>query len=315
MILCNFWSINDLRQHRNRKFLGDDQGCLRERTVRIWSRAGLFPLAGGSLVGQGMPKAGGSRGRGRGRSRRRGRGSQQRAVSSDSSVPPERASLSPGARPAPAQVATAGHRLCTHFTLEQPTPCRYGRACRFAHGPAELDAWNGEAQRNGEPPAAGGGGGGGGGKPKKQTFCQRDAAAESLVPGGRRGGDGATEVLRKNTPKKKRPPKAKRSPQPIPPAPMPAPLRLPEPNTGPGTEGQHHAPLSTPPRIFLPKFLPSKASCPASKKATPKGMWKANSAAAVGFGRIFVSEIGTESLSTSGMKLMNCSTKRQRGNA
>ena len=144
---------------------------------------------------------------------------------------------------------------------------------------------------------------------------QRDAAAESLVPGGRRGGDGATEVLRKNTPKKKRPPKAKRSPQPIPPAPMPAPLRLPEPNTGPGTEGQHHAPLSTPPRIFLPKFLPSKASCPASKKATPKGMWKANSAAAVGFGRIFVSEIGTESLSTSGMKLMNCSTKRQRGNA
>jgi hypothetical protein len=29
-ILCKFWSRFDLRQRRNRKFFGEDQGCLRE---------------------------------------------------------------------------------------------------------------------------------------------------------------------------------------------------------------------------------------------------------------------------------------------
>jgi hypothetical protein len=33
VILGKFWSKNDLRHHRNWKFLGDDQGCLSERTV------------------------------------------------------------------------------------------------------------------------------------------------------------------------------------------------------------------------------------------------------------------------------------------
>jgi hypothetical protein len=33
VILGTFWSRNDLRQRRNRKFLGDDQGCLSEQTV------------------------------------------------------------------------------------------------------------------------------------------------------------------------------------------------------------------------------------------------------------------------------------------
>ena len=33
MILGQFWSRFDLRQRRNRKFLGDDQGCLSEQTV------------------------------------------------------------------------------------------------------------------------------------------------------------------------------------------------------------------------------------------------------------------------------------------
>ena len=35
VILGKFWSKNDLRQHRNRKFLGDDQGCLSEQTVGV----------------------------------------------------------------------------------------------------------------------------------------------------------------------------------------------------------------------------------------------------------------------------------------
>ena len=33
MILGKLWSIFDLQQRRNRKFLGDDQGCLSEQTV------------------------------------------------------------------------------------------------------------------------------------------------------------------------------------------------------------------------------------------------------------------------------------------
>ena len=36
MILCKFWSRFDLRQRRNQKFLGDDQGCLSEQTVLVW---------------------------------------------------------------------------------------------------------------------------------------------------------------------------------------------------------------------------------------------------------------------------------------
>jgi hypothetical protein len=35
VILGKFWSRFDLRQRRNRIFLGDDQGCLSERTIRI----------------------------------------------------------------------------------------------------------------------------------------------------------------------------------------------------------------------------------------------------------------------------------------
>ena len=40
VILGKFWSRFDLRQYRNRKFLGDDQGCLANRqsmdsTVRL----------------------------------------------------------------------------------------------------------------------------------------------------------------------------------------------------------------------------------------------------------------------------------------
>ena len=34
VILGKFWSRFDLQQRRNRKFLGDDQGCLSEQTVR-----------------------------------------------------------------------------------------------------------------------------------------------------------------------------------------------------------------------------------------------------------------------------------------
>jgi hypothetical protein len=33
VILGEFWSRFDLRQRRNQKFLGDDQGCLSEQTV------------------------------------------------------------------------------------------------------------------------------------------------------------------------------------------------------------------------------------------------------------------------------------------
>jgi hypothetical protein len=33
VILGKFWSRFDLQQRRNRKFLGDDQGCLSEQTV------------------------------------------------------------------------------------------------------------------------------------------------------------------------------------------------------------------------------------------------------------------------------------------
>jgi hypothetical protein len=33
VILGKFWSRFDLQQRRNRKFLGDDQGCLSEPTV------------------------------------------------------------------------------------------------------------------------------------------------------------------------------------------------------------------------------------------------------------------------------------------
>jgi hypothetical protein len=35
VILGKFWSRFDLRQHRNRIFLGDDQGRLSERTVLV----------------------------------------------------------------------------------------------------------------------------------------------------------------------------------------------------------------------------------------------------------------------------------------
>jgi hypothetical protein len=40
VILGNFWSRFDLRQRRNRKFFGDDQGCLSEQTVRILNSKG-----------------------------------------------------------------------------------------------------------------------------------------------------------------------------------------------------------------------------------------------------------------------------------
>jgi hypothetical protein len=33
VILGKFWSKFDLQQRRNRKFLGDDQGCLSKQTV------------------------------------------------------------------------------------------------------------------------------------------------------------------------------------------------------------------------------------------------------------------------------------------
>jgi hypothetical protein len=33
VILGKFWSRFDLQQRRNRKFLGDDQGCLGEQTI------------------------------------------------------------------------------------------------------------------------------------------------------------------------------------------------------------------------------------------------------------------------------------------
>ena len=42
MILGKFWSRFDLRQRRNRNFLGDDQGCLSKRTVLV--RAGTAVL-------------------------------------------------------------------------------------------------------------------------------------------------------------------------------------------------------------------------------------------------------------------------------
>ena len=34
VILGKFWSRFDLQQRRNRKFLGDDQGCLSKQTVQ-----------------------------------------------------------------------------------------------------------------------------------------------------------------------------------------------------------------------------------------------------------------------------------------
>jgi hypothetical protein len=39
VILGKFWSIFDLRQRRNQKFLVDDQGCFSEQTVltNLWS--------------------------------------------------------------------------------------------------------------------------------------------------------------------------------------------------------------------------------------------------------------------------------------
>jgi hypothetical protein len=35
VILGKFWSRFDLRQRRNQKFLGDDQGCFSEQTVQL----------------------------------------------------------------------------------------------------------------------------------------------------------------------------------------------------------------------------------------------------------------------------------------
>jgi hypothetical protein len=40
VILGKFWSRFDLQQRRNRKFLGDDQGCLSEQTVLFEEGAG-----------------------------------------------------------------------------------------------------------------------------------------------------------------------------------------------------------------------------------------------------------------------------------
>ena len=45
MILGKFWSRFDLQQRRNRKFLGDDQGCLSEQTVlvpKIYKRNAVY---------------------------------------------------------------------------------------------------------------------------------------------------------------------------------------------------------------------------------------------------------------------------------
>jgi hypothetical protein len=39
VILGKFWSRFDLQQRRNRKFLGDDQGCLSKQTVRLPMKA------------------------------------------------------------------------------------------------------------------------------------------------------------------------------------------------------------------------------------------------------------------------------------